>query len=128
MIPPWEALAMIPMDSRMQLMVTWSTVRAKKSEQLLTQGEGIVAGSLYLIPKTQWMSSVGKADKMEFSLVPPGMVIIQGTKQKASKAAEWIEPIEWKPPTMACSPSVEQLREKFGGMEMWGTAPVNSPT
>lgn len=71
---------------------------------------------------------MGKAVKMEFSLILLGVAVTWGSKWKAKMAAEWEELAEWRPMTTIRRPSMEQLLKKFVGMEMWGAAPVKSPT
>lgn len=57
----------------------------------------------------------------------PGVAIVWSchdtrSKWKARRAADWEELMEWKFLTACYSPSVEQLYERFVGMEMWGVA------
>lgn len=121
-VPPWEALAMVQADSGLQPVVTRSKLRVEKSEQLLVWEEGTMAGSLYIGLKPQWM----EAAKVKFPLILLGVAVTQGSKWKARRAAEWEELAEWKPLTTNHSLLVEQLQERFGGMEIRGVALVKS--
>lgn len=54
-----------------------------------------------------------KAIKMEFPLIPLEVEI-----RESQEGCKLGRSAEWKPLTTSHSPSVEQLCERFGGMEM----------
>lgn len=102
--------------------MTQSKLRAEKVEKPLVRDEGAVAGSFYPNPKTRWLGEVGKAAEVEFPLILLGVALTRGSKWKARRAVDWEEPVEWKFLTVCHSPSVEQLWERFSGLEMHGVA------
>lgn len=60
---------------------------------------------------------------MEVKDLPSGVNVVRGSKWKAKWLAKWDDPAEWKLPVAGCSPSMQQLREKFGGEIYAATAP-----
>lgn len=69
---------------------------------------------------------MGKAVEAEYSLAPPRVMVIQGSKWKAQRAAEWEEPMEWRFLITTHSPSMEQIRERFRGLEVQGSTSLRS--
>lgn len=65
------------------------------------------------------MTNVDKAADAKKLLVSLGVNVIQGSRWKMRWLVEWDEPTKWKLPIATCSPSMEQLREKFGSLEIW---------
>lgn len=62
-------------------------------------------------------------------LLPSGVIVVRGSKWKAKWLAEWDDPAEWKLPVTSRSPSMQLLREKFGGKEIYAaTAPEATTT
>lgn len=55
-----------------------------------------------------WAMNVGKAAKAEAPLLPSGVNMVQGSKCKAKRLAEWDNPVEL--PTTGRSPSMKQLK------------------
>lgn len=66
--------------------------------------------------------NVGKAAEAKDPFLPTGVNMICGSRWKAKRLAEWDDPAEWKILIASHSPSMEQLREKFGGMEIHAAA------
>lgn len=70
-----------------------------------------------------------KAVEAEYTLVPPGVMVVWGSKWKSSRVVEWEELMEWRfPITTHSSSSMEQFREKFGGLVVQGTTSPRSVT
>lgn len=63
-------------------------------------------------------AKVGKVAEAEDPIVPARVNVIRGSKWKAKQPVEWDELIKWKLPAAASSPLMEQLGEKFGGLEI----------
>lgn len=114
---PREALASALVDSGSQPVVTRSKVKVEKAEQSPVEEEEVVARSLHTSSKIQWTVGMRKVAKMEFPLIPLGVAINQRSKCKAKRVADWEESAECKFLAASCSPSVEQLHEKFAEME-----------
>lgn len=60
----------------------------------------------------------GKAAEAKEPLLPSGVNVVQRGKWKAKRLAKWDDLTEWKLLIARCSPYMEQLREKFGGMDI----------
>lgn len=71
-----------------------------------------------------WQGVVLKAAEADFPLISPGVVFTQDPRQRVKRVVEWEEPVEWRHLTAFHSPSVEQLRDRFIKLEMWGGEPV----
>lgn len=65
-----------------------------------------------------------KVSEVEFPLISLGVTFTQELRQKGKRAADWEEPVEWCYLAAFHSPLVEQLREKFSGLEVRGMKPV----
>lgn len=88
-------------------------------EQLLVREEAAVARPTPLLDlKEPWQGKVGKATEAEFLLISLGFAVTRELKWKAKRDMDWEDPADWKYLTVCCSPSVEQLRERFVGMEV----------
>lgn len=87
-LPPREAPAAAQADSRVQMVMTQSKLRAERTEQLPVHEEGVMARSICLDLKTRWPSGVKKAAEMEIRFVPPRVAVTRGNKWKAQRAAD----------------------------------------
>lgn len=92
--------------------------KTKKSEQQPAATREHAKDVLYQGMKTCWVSNMGNTVEAKDSFPPWGVNVVQGSKWRTRQATEWDDPVEWKLLVITPSLSMEQLREKFRGMEI----------